>query len=126
MPGHGIAGHVSAVGSEVTKFRVDDTVGVGCMVDFCRQCREGLEQYCEIGFTGAYDFPTLDTPGHTLGGYSQRIVVRDRFVLRGNACTPFDAVEPILVRLRQRMNKDSRRFMAKDYCFLLARLLFWR
>ncbi|MCB8819303.1 NAD(P)-dependent alcohol dehydrogenase [Microvirga rosea] len=87
VPGHEIVGHVTAVGSEVTKFKVGDTVGVGCMVDSCQRCiscDDGEEQYCEHGFTGTYNSPTPDAPGHTLGGYSQRIVVKDRFVLKIN------------------------------------------
>lgn len=85
VPGHEIVGHVSAVGAEVTGFTVGDTVGVGCLVDSCRHCSacsEGLEQYCENGFVGTYNGPTQDPPGHTLGGYSQRIVVDESFVLR--------------------------------------------
>jgi uncharacterized zinc-type alcohol dehydrogenase-like protein len=85
VPGHEIVGHVSAVGSEVSDFAVGDTVGVGCLVDSCRtcaSCSQGLEQYCEVAFTGTYNSPTQDPPGHTLGGYSQRIVVADRFVLK--------------------------------------------
>ncbi|HET9003079.1 MAG TPA: NAD(P)-dependent alcohol dehydrogenase, partial [Gemmatimonadaceae bacterium] len=85
VPGHEIVGHVTAVGSGVTKFKVGDTVGVGCMVDSCQHCHacdDGLEQYCENGMVGTYNGPTKDAPGHTLGGYSQRIVVDDKFVLR--------------------------------------------
>ena len=86
VPGHEIVGHVSAVGGEVTGFKVGDTVGVGCMVDSCQHCQpcsEGLEQYCEgSGFVATYNSPTADAPGHTLGGYAQRIVVNDRFVLK--------------------------------------------
>ncbi len=85
VPGHEIVGHVSAVGDAVTKFKVGDTVGVGCLVDSCQHCHacdEGLEQYCETGFVGTYNSPTADPPGHTLGGYSQRIVVNDGFVLK--------------------------------------------
>jgi uncharacterized zinc-type alcohol dehydrogenase-like protein len=84
VPGHEIVGQVSAVGNEVSGFKVGDTVGVGCMVDSCKHCAacdEGLEQYCENGFTGTYNGRTQDPPGHTLGGYSQRIVVDQRFVL---------------------------------------------
>lgn len=84
VPGHEIVGHVSAVGGEVTRFKTGDTVGVGCLVGSCQQCgscAEGLEQYCENGFVGTYNGPTPDAPGHTLGGYSQRIVVDERFVL---------------------------------------------
>ena len=85
VPGHEIVGRVRAIGSGVEKFAVGDLVGVGCMVDSCQHCAscaEGLEQYCETGFTGTYNFPTADAPGHTLGGYSQTIVVDDKFVLK--------------------------------------------
>jgi uncharacterized zinc-type alcohol dehydrogenase-like protein len=88
VPGHEIVGHVSAVGGEVTKFKVGDIVGVGCMVDSCQHCAscdEGLEQYCTGGgFVGTYNGPTEDAPGHTLGGYSESIVVSDKFVLKIN------------------------------------------
>jgi len=85
VPGHEIVGHVSAVGGEVADFKVGDTVGVGCLVGSCQHCAacgEGLEQYCENGFVGTYNGPTADAPGHTLGGYSQRIVVDRKFVLK--------------------------------------------
>jgi len=85
VPGHEIVGHVSAVGSAVTGFKLGDTVGVGCLVGSCQHCAacdEGLEQYCENGFVGTYNGPTADAPGHTLGGYSQRIVVDRKFVLK--------------------------------------------
>lgn len=85
VPGHEIVGHVTAVGDAVDKFAVGDVVGVGCMVDSCQHCAscdEGLEQYCEHGFVGTYNGKTEDAPGHTLGGYSQGIVVKDKFVLK--------------------------------------------
>jgi uncharacterized zinc-type alcohol dehydrogenase-like protein len=85
VPGHEIVGRVSAVGGDVKKFKVGDVVGVGCLVGSCQRCpscAEGLEQYCEVGFVGTYNGPTRDAPGHTLGGYSQRIVVDDKFVLK--------------------------------------------
>jgi uncharacterized zinc-type alcohol dehydrogenase-like protein len=85
VPGHEIVGRVSAVGTDVSRFAVGDLVGVGCIVDSCHDCPscdEGLEQYCEKTFTGTYNFPTPDAPGHTLGGYSQRIVVEERSVLK--------------------------------------------
>jgi uncharacterized zinc-type alcohol dehydrogenase-like protein len=84
VPGHEIVGRVSAVGSHVTGFAVGDLVGIGCIVDSCKHCSdcdEGLENYCDH-LVGTYNGPTLDAPGHTLGGYSQRIVVRERYVLR--------------------------------------------
>ena len=100
VPGHEIVGHVSAVGAEVTKFRVGDTVGVGCLVDSCQHCRgcdEGLEQFCETGFVATYNGPTQDAPGHTLGGYSQRIVVDDKFVLKiSHPEAQLAAVAPLL------------------------------
>jgi uncharacterized zinc-type alcohol dehydrogenase-like protein len=85
MPGHEIVGEVTAVGDSVTKFNVGDLVGVGCMVDSClscEACREGLEQFCDKGFTATYNGPTQDTGDNTYGGYSDRIVVREEFVLR--------------------------------------------
>ncbi|MEP6570759.1 MAG: NAD(P)-dependent alcohol dehydrogenase [Acidobacteriota bacterium] len=85
VPGHEIAGHVTAVGAEVTRFKVGDPVGVGCLVNSCQDCgscAQGLEQYCEKGFTGTYNSPIAEPPGHTLGGYSQRIVVDEKFVLK--------------------------------------------
>jgi uncharacterized zinc-type alcohol dehydrogenase-like protein len=85
VPGHEIVGRVTAVGAEVKNFKVGEVVGVGCLVGSCQRCAscaEGLEQYCENGFVGTYNGPTRDAPGHTLGGYSQRIVVDDKFVLK--------------------------------------------
>lgn len=84
VPGHEIVGRVSAVGAQVSSFKPDDLVGVGCIVDSCKHCAdcsEGLENYCDH-MVGTYNFPTADAPGHTLGGYSQRIVVHERYVLR--------------------------------------------
>jgi uncharacterized zinc-type alcohol dehydrogenase-like protein len=84
VPGHEIVGEVTAVGDAVTKFRPGELVGVGCMVDSClscASCQEGLEQFCERGFTGTYNGATSDPGGNTYGGYSDRIVVREEFVL---------------------------------------------
>jgi uncharacterized zinc-type alcohol dehydrogenase-like protein len=84
VPGHEIVGTVSAVGGAVTRFAPGDTVGVGCIVDSCRTCGacgEGLEQFCASGMTGTYNSPTPDAPGHTLGGYSESIVVDQAYVL---------------------------------------------
>jgi alcohol dehydrogenase (NADP+) len=100
VPGHEIVGHVTAVGGEVTRFKVGDLVGVGCMVNSCQRCpscADGLEQYCEIGMTGTYNSPTQDPPGHTLGGYSQRITVTEKFVLKVNHSEEqLAAVAPLL------------------------------
>lgn len=84
VPGHEIVGKVSRVGGHVTRFKEGDMVGVGCMVDSCQTCsacQEGLEQYCEPGFTGTYNGPEQGTGANTYGGYSTRIVVKDAFVL---------------------------------------------
>lgn len=85
VPGHEIVGRVTAVGPKVTKFSVGDIVGVGCMVDSCQHCapcEQGLEQYCDNGFTGTYNGPEQGTGANTFGGYSAHIVVRESFVLR--------------------------------------------
>jgi alcohol dehydrogenase (NADP+) len=85
VPGHEIIGRVAAVGSKVTRFAVGDTAGVGCMVDSCRECAScghGLEQYCERGFTGTYNGHISGAGENTYGGYSERIVVDEKFVLR--------------------------------------------
>ena len=85
VPGHEIVGRVTATGSDVTAFKAGDIVGVGCMVDSCQHCHsceQGLEQFCENGMTPTYDGRCEEEPGHTLGGYSQNIVVNDKFVLR--------------------------------------------
>jgi uncharacterized zinc-type alcohol dehydrogenase-like protein len=83
VPGHEIVGRVTAVGPEVTRFAPGDTVGVGCLVDSCRHCEpcdHGLEQYCK-SFVGTYSTVDPSDGRITQGGYSQRIVVRERFVL---------------------------------------------
>ena len=84
VPGHEIVGRVSAVGAHVKGFTAGDLVGVGCIVDSCQHCEDcdaGLENYCD-DMVGTYNSPIADAPGHTLGGYSQRIVVHERYVLR--------------------------------------------
>src|SRR3546814_5709879 len=84
VPGHEIVGRVSAAGAEAAGFQVGDLVGVGCIVDSCKQCEEcaeGLENYCNH-MVGTYNGRTPDAPGWTLGGYSQQIVVHQRYVLR--------------------------------------------
>ena len=85
VPGHEIIGRVESVGKDVKNFKPGDSVGVGCMVDSCRTCKScehGLEQYCEHGAT--YTYGGVDRHDHmpTYGGYSDKIVASDRFVLK--------------------------------------------
>ena len=99
VPGHEIVGRVSAVGAQVSSHRIGDLVGVGCMVDSCQHCAdcdEGLENYCD-GIVLTYNGPTADAPGHTLGGYSQQVVVHQRYVLRiSHPEAQLAAVAPLL------------------------------
>ena len=99
VPGHEIVGKVTEVGADVAGFKPGDLVGVGCIVDSCRQCGEchdGLENYCD-SMVGTYNGRTKDAPGHTLGGYSQAIVVDQRYVLRIRHPEPdLAAVAPLL------------------------------
>ena len=98
VPGHEIAGIVTDVGSEVTKYKVGDRVGVGCLVDSdrdCDSCKHDLEQYCLTGATGTYN--ALDRAGNpTYGGYSDRIVVDDHFVVRIPDSLPLDVAAPLM------------------------------
>lgn len=85
VPGHEIVGRVIAVGGDVTKFAVGDLAAVGCMVDSCRtcpSCQAGLEQYCENGMTLTYNSPDPHLGGMTYGGYSEKVVVDEAFVLK--------------------------------------------
>jgi len=86
VPGHEIIGRVKQVGAQVKKFQVGDLVGVGCMVDSCRtcaSCEEHLEQFCEPGATFTFNSPDKHISGaRTYGGYAERIVVDEAFVLR--------------------------------------------
>jgi uncharacterized zinc-type alcohol dehydrogenase-like protein len=98
VPGHEIIGRVIAVGPEVTRFRQGDHVGVGCMVDSCLECdacEDGLEQYCRCGAT--YTYNALDRDGApTYGGYSDRIVVKERFVVKIPDRLDLKAAAPLL------------------------------
>ena len=99
VPGHEIVGRVISVGSNVTQFKVGDTVGVGCMVDSCQSCSacaQDLEQYCENGPSLTYN----DTDRHTkmlnFGGYSNQIVVTEKFVLKIPDGLDLKGVGPLL------------------------------
>ncbi|NBD13421.1 NAD(P)-dependent alcohol dehydrogenase [Corallococcus silvisoli] len=98
VPGHEIVGKVSRVGSAVTTFKAGDTVGVGCFVDSCRecpQCLQGEEQYCDQGMVDTYN--SHDRDGQpTYGGYSTRITVDSKYVLRIPEGIPLERAAPLL------------------------------
>jgi uncharacterized zinc-type alcohol dehydrogenase-like protein len=99
VPGHEIVGRVSAVGAHVTKLKVGELAGVGCLVDSCRECpkcREGLEQFCENGSVGTYNALERDGKTVTYGGYSKRIVTKEDFVLKVSEKLDIKAVAPLL------------------------------
>jgi uncharacterized zinc-type alcohol dehydrogenase-like protein len=99
VPGHEIAGIVTKVGAGVTRYKVGDTVGVGCFVDSCRtceSCKEGLEQYCSEGCTLTYNGKERDGVTATQGGYSDKIVVNEDYVLRIPKSIPLDKAAPLL------------------------------
>ena len=99
VPGHEIVGRVTAVGNQVKTFKPGDVAAVGCMVDSCRtcaSCRDGLEQYCEVGFVGTYNSEDKHLGGVTYGGYSDKIVVDQDFVLRVPANLDLAATAPLL------------------------------
>lgn len=98
VPGHEIVGRVTAVGAGVTRFKVGDLAGTGCLVDSCRtcdNCKEGLEQYCLNGSTATYNSIGRDGVP-TYGGYSNQIVVHEDFVLRIADNLSLHAVAPLL------------------------------
>jgi len=98
VPGHEIVGRVVKVGSAVTKFKAGDLAGVGCLVDSdgtCPACKEGLEQFCP-NQTLTYGFPDRHTGGITYGGYSESVVVDQRFVVRIPANLDLAAAAPLL------------------------------
>ncbi len=98
VPGHEIVGRVTRVGASVTKFKKDDLVGVGCMVDSdhtCPNCHDGFEQFCP-GSTFTYNSPDKHLGGVTYGGYSESIVVDERFVLSVPVNLNLAGVAPLL------------------------------
>ncbi|MDF2093432.1 NAD(P)-dependent alcohol dehydrogenase [Knoellia sp. 3-2P3] len=98
VPGHEIAGVVSAVGDGVTKYKVGDRVGVGCMVDSCgacAQCKDGHENFCENRTVWTYNDTNLDGEP-AMGGYSQQIVVSERFAVRIPDDLELDVAAPLL------------------------------
>lgn len=99
VPGHEVIGRVTAVGQNVTKFKVGDFAGIGCMVDSCRvcqPCKQGLEQYCEEGNVQTYNGVDRHDHTPTYGGYSQTIVASQDFVLKMPAGLDLKAAAPLL------------------------------
>lgn len=99
IPGHEIVGRVTAVGNHVKQFKAGDLAGVGCLVDSCRECRncvDGLEQFCENGATFTYNSRDRIDGTNTLGGYSNIIVTDEKFVLRISGKLPLEKVAPLL------------------------------
>ncbi|MEI7696614.1 MAG: NAD(P)-dependent alcohol dehydrogenase [Actinomycetes bacterium] len=99
VPGHEIAGIVTAIGSSVTKFVVGDAIGVGVFIDSCRtckNCKDGLQQYCENGMTGTYN--TLERDGKTVayGGYSNNFVIDQDYAVHIPTNLPLSGVAPLL------------------------------
>lgn len=85
VPGHEIVGRVTRVGDAVTKFKVGDSAGIGCIVDSCRECqycKEGLEQFCVRGNTIVFGSPDKFLGGQTFGGYAESIVADENYLLK--------------------------------------------
>ena len=99
VPGHEIIGRVKSVGAKVTRFKAGDAVGVGCMVDSCQHCKpclRGLEQYCDEGSTYTYNANDRRDAMPTYGGYSDKIVVTEKFVLKVPDGLDLKAAAPLL------------------------------
>jgi uncharacterized zinc-type alcohol dehydrogenase-like protein len=99
VPGHEIAGKVTAVGANVSRYKVGDRVGVGCFTDSCRECsacRQDLQQYCEKGMTQTYNCLEKDSKNPSYGGYSTQIVVDENYVLRIPENIPLEKAAPLL------------------------------
>jgi len=99
VPGHEITGIVTGIGAKVTRYKVGDRVAVGNFVDSCRKCRpcrQGLEQYCVEGATWTYNAVERDGKTPTQGGYSNKIVVDENYVLWIPENIPMDRAAPLL------------------------------
>jgi alcohol dehydrogenase (NADP+) len=99
VPGHEIVGHVTRVGSRVSKFKAGDVIGVGCFVDSCRtcaSCNEGEEQFCEKHLAFTYNSTEMDEKTPTYGGYSNQMVVDENYALRIPATLPPAGAAPLL------------------------------
>ena len=99
VPGHEIAGTVTAIGASVTKFKVGDKIGVGVFVDSCRtceNCKQGLQQYCLEGMTGTYNQLERDAKTVAMGGYSNYFVINEDYAVHIPANLPLEGVAPLL------------------------------
>lgn len=99
VPGHEIVGKVVRVGEQVTKLKVGDLAAVGCLVDSCRECescKQDLEQYCLNGFIGTYNGNDKHLHKQTFGGYSEKVVVDEHFVLKVPKNLNLAAAAPLL------------------------------
>ena len=99
VPGHEMVGIVKEIGDHVSRYKVGDTVGVGCMVDSCRECencKNDLEQFCLNGASFTYFTPDKHGDGIIHGGYSNQIVVDEDFVLKISDRLPLEKVAPLL------------------------------
>lgn len=99
VPGHEIVGRVTRVGDHVTKFKLGDLAAVGCIVDSCRECeycKEGIEQFCDKGWTVVFNSPDKHSGGQTYGGFSEYIVVDENYVLHMPGFKNLAAAAPLL------------------------------
>ncbi len=99
VPGHEIIGRVTEIGSRVSKYKVGDLVGVGCMVDSCQtcpSCQQNLEQYCDAGIKGTYGARDMIDGSLNHGGYSDHIIVREEFVLSIPEALDISKAAPLL------------------------------
>lgn len=99
VPGHEIVGRVAQVGAEVTRFKEGDIAGIGCFVDSCRacdNCHEGEEQFCENHLVMTYNGTESDEKTPTYGGYSNQIVVDEKYALKISPDLPLANVAPLL------------------------------
>ncbi|MDI6046093.1 NAD(P)-dependent alcohol dehydrogenase [Flavobacterium yafengii] len=99
VPGHEIVGKVTKIGNEVTKLKVGDFAAVGCLVDSCKtcdNCKQDFEQYCSNGWIGTYNGEDKHLGGMTFGGYSEKIVVDEDFVLKVPSNLDLAATAPLL------------------------------
>ena len=99
VPGHEIVGHVSQIGSEVTKFKVGDVAGIGCFIDSCRECgpcKTGIEQYCIKAAAFTYNGTEMDRVTPTYGGYSNKYVIDENYALKVDSSDDLAGVAPLL------------------------------